>query len=533
MIIRSESRMAASSSITRMRDFMDHSVSVHLDRSTPAAEFRPVRSARGAPETLLVEDRHAQRPAPSRACCRARRRPRRSSVFLLTELGHPPARASIAAVASSRDRPVSVPVSTNVLPASGPAAAGDRRLRRRRSGRQPRAAAPRAPGSAARRSTRAPTAATTGPMSSTAWRLLDRGASRAPRSTRTRPPAPARPARPRGGCRGRTAAARARAAGCRRSADAASRPTSAPSARAPRAGRRVRLIEVGEIAARGRSPTTWSTSASPSPSMFIARRDAKCSRLRRSRAGHAVFTHRQTASSSGRCSAAAAARALRRASATARRSGPRRESTGPTTFGMTSPPFSMMHVVAGADVAARDLLLVVQRRHLDRRSRQPDRLEHGERRHRARAPDVHVDPQQLRRGLLGRELERDGPARELRRRPGLLPERQVVQLDDDAVGVERQRVPPVAPPLAVRRARRRRPRTAASALSTGSPHSRSRSSVLGLRRAGRRRAGRSAGTRTPTARVAPPPADRGSASCRPPRCAGWRTPAPRAPRARG
>ena len=37
--------------------------------------------------------------------------------------------------------------------------------------------------------------------------------------------------------------------------------------------------------------------------MFIAVRDAKCSRLRRSRAGHDVFSQRQTTSSSSRCSA--------------------------------------------------------------------------------------------------------------------------------------------------------------------------------------------------------------------------------------
>ena len=35
--------------------------------------------------------------------------------------------------------------------------------------------------------------------------------------------------------------------------------------------------------------------------MFIADRDAKCSRLRRSRAGHAALSHRQTTSSASRC----------------------------------------------------------------------------------------------------------------------------------------------------------------------------------------------------------------------------------------
>ena len=36
--------------------------------------------------------------------------------------------------------------------------------------------------------------------------------------------------------------------------------------------------------------------------MFIAVREAKCSRLRRRRAGHDVFSQRQTTSSSSRCS---------------------------------------------------------------------------------------------------------------------------------------------------------------------------------------------------------------------------------------
>ena len=43
-------------------------------------------------------------------------------------------------------------------------------------------------------------------------------------------------------------------------------------------------------------------SDSPMPSMFIAPREAKCSRPRRSFDGHELFSHRQTASSSGFCS---------------------------------------------------------------------------------------------------------------------------------------------------------------------------------------------------------------------------------------
>ena len=49
------------------------------------------------------------------------------------------------------------------------------------------------------------------------------------------------------------------------------------------------------------------------------------------------------------------------------------------------------HLVAGADVLAREVLLVVQRRELDRHAADVDRLEHGERVQVAELADVPVD----------------------------------------------------------------------------------------------------------------------------------------------
>ena len=174
--------------------------------------------------------------------------------------------------------------------------------------------------------------------------------------------------------------------------------------------------------------------------MFIALRDAKCSRLRRSRAGHDVFSQRQTTSSSSRAERAAARAArrrhhpglrVRRAQAEDRRDDARDDVA--RLLDDDRVPF--------AEILARDVLGVVQRRHRDRRSGDEHRLEHGVGRVRAGPPDVDFDLQQLRVRLLRRELERRRPARELRRRPQLLAQREVVDLDDDAVGVELEVAP--------------------------------------------------------------------------------------------
>jgi hypothetical protein len=86
------------------------------------------------------------------------------------------------------------------------------------------------------------------------------------------------------------------------------------------------------------------------------------------------------------------------------------------------------------------------------------------------SPDVDRDLQQLRMRLLRGELERRRPPRKLGRRPQLLAQREVVDFDDDAVGVELEAVPFLGPLAAELDERARPPATAAaSAASTGRP----------------------------------------------------------------
>ena len=69
------------------------------------------------------------------------------------------------------------------------------------------------------------------------------------------------------------------------------------------------------------------------------------------------------------------------------------------------------HVVARADVLAREVLLVVQRRELDRDAADPDGLERGERVQVAELADVPLDLVQPRDRGRRRELPGDRPAR--------------------------------------------------------------------------------------------------------------------------
>ena len=91
----------------------------------------------------------------------------------------------------------------------------------------------------------------------------------------------------------------------------------------------------------------------------------------------------------------------------------RRPRTGPTTSGMTSPALRTMTVSPGRTSFGADLVLVVQRGHADGRAADEHRLEHGEGRGPAGAPDRHLDVAQHGGALLGRELVGDGPARRL------------------------------------------------------------------------------------------------------------------------
>ena len=255
--------------------------------------------------------------------------------------------------------------------------------------------------------------------------LLDRGgrASASHRPERLAP-APARRARRRGECRGRKSGARARCSGCARSARRPWRRSSRRTgARSPvrRLGRdvlvspascsAVKRVDVGVVATSLLS-MSCAISDSPSPSMFMADREAKCSRPRCSLAGHDVFSQRQTASPSARCSAAPQRGHVGRHHPRLRVRRPpaqhRADDARDDVAGLLDD-----HPVAFADVLARDVVGVVQRRHRDRRAGEEHRLEHRERRHRAGAADVDVDPSQQRRLLLRGELEGDRPAREL------------------------------------------------------------------------------------------------------------------------
>ena len=105
--------------------------------------------------------------------------------------------------------------------------------------------------------------------------------------------------------------------------------------------------------------------------------------------------------------------------------------------------------VADADVLGAHLVLVVQRRHADRRATDEHRVEHGERRRPAGATDRHLDVAQQRRALLRRELVGDRPARRPRREAEAGPLLDVVDLDDDAVDLVVEIVAVLLPVLAV------------------------------------------------------------------------------------
>ena len=226
--------------------------------------------------------------------------------------------------------------------------------------------------------------------------------------------------------------------------------------------------------------SSWSTSDAPRPSMFIAERDAKCSRLRRRRAGHDVFSQRQTTSSSSRCSALPHTGQTVGICHGLLPSGCGRIAF--TTFGMTSPPFSMSTGSPSRRSFARDVLGVVQRRHRDRRSGEKDRLEHGVRRHGARAADVDGNPQELRVACCAGNLNAVAHRGNFAVVPSLRAQREIVDLDDDAVGVE-ARACGASRPIPGRTPRPRRSRrSASSAARQAGPRRASRRSVAAVRR---------------------------------------------------
>ena len=91
--------------------------------------------------------------------------------------------------------------------------------------------------------------------------------------------------------------------------------------------------------------------------------------------------------------------------------------------------------IADADVLARDLVLVVQRRVRDDNAADRNRLELCDRRQRASAANLNFNAAQHRRRLFGGELVRDGPARRARHESEPLLIIETVHLVDDAVDI--------------------------------------------------------------------------------------------------
>ena len=106
------------------------------------------------------------------------------------------------------------------------------------------------------------------------------------------------------------------------------------------------------------------------------------------------------------------------------------------------------HLVADADVLARQVLLVVQGRGGDGDAADVDRLQHREGDEVAGAADVPDDVEQLRRRRRRRELPGDRPARLAADDAELAPERPLVDLDHDAVDLVVELVAPILPPAA-------------------------------------------------------------------------------------
>ena len=268
--------------------------------------------------------------------------------------------------------------------------------------------------------------------------------------------------------------------------------------------------------------------ASPSPSMFIAWRDAKCSRLRRRRAGQLLRSHRQTTSPSPRTSSLPHDGQV---------SGICQGSARPSRSGFSTADdlrddvaaFLDDDPVAHPDVLARDLVGVVQGRHADGGPGQQHRLEHGHRRHRSGAAHLQHDVVETGRRLLRGKLEGDRPPRELRGRPQALAVRNRVDLDHHAVGFVVETVPLVLPARTVRDQRLDAGKPFQMRLDRQPP---CLERVEHAERASARRPGRRPDTSTRSAAARRPAADRAVARRRPRRCEDWQRaarPPPRVP----
>ena len=204
--------------------------------------------------------------------------------------------------------------------------------------------------------------------------------------------------------------------------------------------------------------------------MFMAERDAKCSNPRRIRAGQDVFSQRQTTSSSSRCR-----RLWQTGQLVGISHGTLFSACGRialTTFGMTSPPFSISTRSPSrrSFLAMSSALCSVAIEIVEPASNTGSSTAYG-----VIGPgSTHVDVNlaQSGRGLLRRELEGGRPAREFRRDPQSFPKSEIVHFDHDAVGRKAKSLALLTIHSSQNPATASTPGDARQFGSTGSPHSR-------------------------------------------------------------
>jgi len=155
-----------------------------------------------------------------------------------------------------------------------------------------------------------------------------------------------------------------------------------------------------------------SISTGPAPSMFMAVRDTKCVRARSILRGHEALKHLQATSSlsfpsldphEGQASGGenGTFAEVRLSAMTA------------TTFGMISPPFSIFHDVADANVKATDFVIIVQSGVAYGGPGQKHGFHPGDRRDDAGPSHLGVDGKHFCQGAFGLVLVGDYPARDL------------------------------------------------------------------------------------------------------------------------
>ncbi len=117
-------------------------------------------------------------------------------------------------------------------------------------------------------------------------------------------------------------------------------------------------------------------------------------------------------------------------------------STRATISGMTSPARITGHRVADPDILLPDLIFVMEGGAADRDAADTDRLEDGYRGQDAGAADIAEDIEHLGGGASGGEFIGDGPAWVPLAESQLVPPGQTVHLDNHAIDLEAESVPP-------------------------------------------------------------------------------------------